>query len=126
VVPLLMIFIESYEGLAICIEANGNHYTVQRDWTGLNLSDRGYFPILQSGHEVSGYRVMSRSTGNRSIVFGVPVIEDGVVTSFVGLSGFFDSWNLEKISRFQPLPRPHFCAFEVRKRLRCRITQLCF
>ncbi|WP_214060996.1 MULTISPECIES: hypothetical protein [unclassified Mesotoga] len=68
--PLLMIFNESYEGLAMYIEAKGDYYTVQRDWTGLNLSDRGYFPILQSGHEVSGYRVMSRSTGKRSIVFG--------------------------------------------------------
>ncbi len=68
--PLLMIFNESYEGLAMYIEANGDYYTVQRDWTGLNLSDRGYFSILQSGHEVSGYRVMSRSTGKRSIVFG--------------------------------------------------------
>ena len=68
--PLLMIFNESYEGLAMYIEAKGDYYTVQRDWTGLNLSDRGYFSILQSGHEVSGYRVMSRSTGKRSIVFG--------------------------------------------------------
>ncbi len=61
-----MIFNES-EGLAMYIEANGDYYTVQ-DWI-VKPSDRGYFSILQSGHEVSGYRVMSRS-GKRSIVFG--------------------------------------------------------
>ena len=110
--PLLRVFNESYEGLAMYIEANGDYYTVQRDWTGLNLSDRGYFPILQNGNEVLGYQVMSRSTGKRSVVFGVPVIENGVATSFVGLSAFFDNLNLELISRFQPSPGLQFYAFD--------------
>ncbi|MEA2066921.1 MAG: cache domain-containing protein [Thermotogota bacterium] len=85
---------------------------VQRNWTGLNLSNRGYFPVLKNGGDVKGYQVMSRSTGKRSVVFGVPVWREEKITGFVGLSAFFEGWNSDLISEFKELDNVHFYAFD--------------
>ncbi|MFW6122475.1 MAG: cache domain-containing protein, partial [Petrotogales bacterium] len=61
---------------------------------------------------VKGYQVMSRSTGKRSVVFGVPVWNEEEITGFVGLSAFFQDWNSELISEFRELDSFHFYAFD--------------
>lgn len=110
--PLLSSFNQGYEGLAMYVEPDGGYYTVQRDWTGLNLSDRGYFSALLMGGEVLGYQVLSRSTGKRSVVFATPVRKEDNISGFVGISAFFDEWNFELISDFKQLPEVHFYAFD--------------
>ncbi len=110
--PLLSAFNKNYEGLAIYILPNGGYYSVQRNWTGLNLNNRVYFPILENGQEVKGYQVMSRSTGKRSVVFGVPVWREEKITGFVGLSAFFEDWNSDLISEFKEIDKAHFYAFD--------------
>jgi hypothetical protein len=116
--PLLMIFIESYEGLAMYIEANGDHYTVQRDWTGLNLSDRGYFPILQSGHEVSGYRWQNtrerasrvRSAHEKASLQSLSLLE---VMSKMHLICFFSPLQTRSLHSLRFLQLPQVTAFEI-------------
>ncbi|MBN2220392.1 MAG: hypothetical protein JW697_08970, partial [Kosmotogaceae bacterium] len=115
--PLLEEFNIYYEGLALYILPDGGYYTVQRDWTGLNLSDRGYFPDLLEGKEVLGYQVLSRSTGKRSIVFAVPVKDNGEISAFVGLSAFFENWNFSLIERLILLPDIHFYVFDAQNSL---------
>jgi ABC-type uncharacterized transport system substrate-binding protein len=110
--PLLSAFNENYEGLAIYVLPDGGYYSVQRNWTSLNLSNRGYFPILENGGDVKGYQVMSRSTGKRSVVFGVPVWREEKITGFVGLSAFFEDWNSDLISEFKEIDKAHFYAFD--------------
>ncbi|MFO7881144.1 MAG: ABC transporter substrate binding protein [Kosmotogaceae bacterium] len=115
--PLLSAFNENYQGLAIYILPDGGYYSVQRNWTGLNLSNRGYFPVLKNGGDVKGYQVMSRSTGKRSVVFGVPVWNEERIIGFVGLSAFFENWNSELISEFKELDNLHFYAFDAQNTL---------
>ena len=115
--PLLKRFNDSYEGLAMYILLNGDYYSVQRGWTGLNLSDRGYFPVLQDGGEVMGYQVMSRSTGKRSVVFAVPVPSSGEIAGYVGLSAFFEEWNSRLTELFGQTSELHFYAFDAQNTL---------
>ena len=115
--PLLEKFNINYEGLALYILPDGGYYTVQRDWTGLNLSNRGYFPDLLEGKEVLGYQVLSRSTGKRSVVFAVPVMDNGKISAFVGLSAFFENWNFSLIERLVLLPDIHFYVFDAQNSL---------
>lgn len=115
--PLLSAFNANYEGLAIYILPDGGYYSVQRNWTGLNLSDRGYLPALKEGKDVKGYQVMSRSTGKRSVVFGVPVWNEEEIRGFVGLSAFFQEWNSALISEFGELDNVHFYAFDSKNSL---------
>ncbi|HDP78259.1 MAG TPA: hypothetical protein ENN47_08785 [Mesotoga infera] len=115
--PMLEKFNMEYEGLGLYILADGGYYTVQRDWTGLNLANRGYFPDLLEGKEVLGYQVLSRSTGKRSIVFAVPVKDNGEISAFVGLSAFFDNWNFSLIERLILLPDIHFYVFDAQNSL---------
>jgi hypothetical protein len=115
--PLLSAFNENYEGLVIYVLPDGGYYSVQRNWTRLNLSNRGYFPILKNGGNVKGYQVMSRSTGKRSVVFGVPVWREEKITGFVGLSAFFEDWNSELISEFKEIENLHFYAFDAQNTL---------
>lgn len=51
-----------------------------------NLKDRSYFPALISGKEVFGDLVISKSTGHRSVIIGVPVLSQGKVIGGVGVS----------------------------------------
>ncbi len=110
--PLLSAFNTNYEGLAIYVLPDGGYYSVQRNWTGLDLSNRGYFPALKDGKDVKGYQVMSRSTGKRSVVFGIPVWNEEEIKGFVGLSAFFQDWNSELISEFGEFDNVHFYAFD--------------
>jgi len=67
---------------------NGRYFsTATGGLTDQNLSDRPYFPTLTAGKEVLGELVISKSTGQRSIVVAAPVFaSDGKVIAAIGVS----------------------------------------
>jgi hypothetical protein len=65
---------------------DGSYYTVEKGLTGLNLSDRPYFPRLMAGEEITGELVLSKSTGKRSAVVAVPIKKNGKVIGALGTS----------------------------------------
>jgi hypothetical protein len=69
---------------------DGSYYTVELGKTNLNLSDRDYFPGLMAGDEVLGPLVVSKSTGEASLIAAVPVVREGEVIGALGTSIFLD------------------------------------
>ena len=66
---------------------DGSYYsTAKGGLTDQNLKDRAYFPKLMAGQEVLGELVISRSTGQRSIIVAAPVVASGKVVAAVGVS----------------------------------------
>lgn len=66
---------------------DGSYYsTAKGSQTDQNLRDRSYFPKLMAGGEVLGELVISKSTGQRSIVVAAPVVVNGKVVAAVGVS----------------------------------------
>ncbi len=65
---------------------DGSYYAVGKDFTGLNLRDRGYFSGLMAGKEVAGDLVISKSTGHRTAIVAVPVRRGGRVVGALGAS----------------------------------------
>ena len=82
-----------YSALYFYVKPDGHYYTHVRNYTGVSLKDRAYFPTLESGREVRGYPVISRSTGRKSAVFGVPVKKNGTVTGSIAMSVFMEELN---------------------------------
>lgn len=68
------------------VKPDGSYYTVEKGLTGLNLSDRLYFPDLMAGREVTGELVLSKSTGKRTIIVAVPVERKGKIIGALGTS----------------------------------------
>jgi ketosteroid isomerase-like protein len=85
------------------VNPDGSYYTVEGGYTGLDLSDRSYFPGLMSGHRVLGTLVISRSTGKRSVIVAEPVRVGDQVIGGVGISYSVDQLSLE-IDRTLQLP----------------------
>jgi ketosteroid isomerase-like protein len=85
------------------VNPDGSYYTVEGGYTGLDLSDRSYFPGLMSGHRVLGTLVISRSTGKRSVIVAEPVRVGDQVIGGVGISYSVDQLSLE-IDRTMQLP----------------------
>jgi len=73
---------------------DGNYYTVEKGFTGLNLSQRSYFPGLMAGHSVLGTLVISMSTGLRSVIIAEPVFNGTQVIGGVGVSYSVDQLSL--------------------------------
>lgn len=66
---------------------DGSYYsTAKGGLTDQNLRDRAYFPKLMAGQEVLGELVISKSTGQRSIIVAAPVVASGKVVAAVGVS----------------------------------------
>ncbi len=66
---------------------DGSYYaTAKGGLADQNLKDRIYFPKLIAGKDVLGELVISKSTGQRSIVVAAPVVADGKVVAAVGVS----------------------------------------
>ena len=63
---------------------NGSYLTVERGETGLSLKDRSYFPVLMQQQDVVGSLVVSKSTGERSIIVATPVVKNGRVIGALG------------------------------------------
>lgn len=88
---LLSGYQKSDGGLVIWyVRPDGTYYTVDKGLMDLKLSDRSYFPELISGRKIIGALVVSRSTGQRSAVIGVPIKEGGKVVGAIGASLFLD------------------------------------
>jgi uncharacterized protein (TIGR02246 family) len=85
------------------VRPDGFYYTVELGYTGLNLSDRSYFPSLMAGQRVLGALVISRSTGQRSVIIAEPVRVANQVIGGVGVSYSVDQLSLE-IDRTMQLP----------------------
>jgi len=65
---------------------DGSYYsTAKGGLADQNLRDRVYFPRLIAGREVLGELVISRSTGQRSIIVATPVVADGKVVAAIGV-----------------------------------------
>lgn len=90
--PGLHTLCNAIPGAALYIEPDGNYYSVQHDYTGLNVSDREYFEPLFNGEEVHGSLIYSRSAGKQSVLMAVPVFEEDEVTGGVALSIFLDDF----------------------------------
>lgn len=65
---------------------DGSYYTLEKGLTDQNVKDRDYFPHLMTGQDVEGVLVVSRSTGRKSVVIGVPVMKSGKVIGALGVS----------------------------------------
>ncbi len=90
--PALQQLCNVIPGAALYIQPDGNYYSVEQGFTGLNLSDRPYFTPLFSGEEIYGSLIYSRSTGKKSLLIAVPSFENGEVTGAVALSIFLDDF----------------------------------
>jgi len=65
---------------------DGSYFSVEKGLIGESLRDRAYFPDLLAGRDVVGSLVISKSTGQRSVIVASPVLVDGKVTGVVGVS----------------------------------------
>jgi hypothetical protein len=85
---------------------DGNYYSLDLDYTNLNLYDREYFASLFAGNPVKGYPIFSRSSGKKSALMAVPIIIDGKVTGALGSSVFLDELN-ERLNGEFALPETY-------------------
>jgi C4-dicarboxylate-specific signal transduction histidine kinase len=92
---------------------DGFYYTVEKGFTGLNLSDRSYFPGLMAGQSVLGTLVVSRSTGKRSVIIAEPVHFADQVIGAVGVSYSVDQLSLEINEAMQLPPAAVFYALDM-------------
>ena len=76
---------------------DGRYYTVEKGLMGERLNDRAYFSDLMGGKSILGSLVVSKSTGKRSAVIAVPVIQQGKVVGAIGATLFLDKLS-EKIA----------------------------
>lgn len=65
---------------------DGSYYTVASGLTGQSLSGRHYFPGLIRGKDVIGSLVISKSTGERSVIVATPIVSEGRITGALGVS----------------------------------------
>ncbi len=65
---------------------DGSYFTVEAGLMSESLQDRDYFSGLMAGKEVVGDLVVSKSSGKRSAIIGVPVQKDGQVIGALGVS----------------------------------------
>ncbi len=65
---------------------DGSYYSVENGLTGLNISDRQYFPRLMAGDEITGDLVISKSTGKRTAIVAAPVKKNGKIIGALGAS----------------------------------------
>ncbi len=78
------------KGVYFYLMPDGNYYSVEKDFTNLNLTSRGYFKPLFSGNQIKGFQIYSRSTGKKSAVMASPIFKAGRVTGALGTSVFLD------------------------------------
>jgi hypothetical protein len=72
---------------------DGSYYTVEKGLVDQSLADRDYFPKLMAGETVIGSLVISKSTGKKSAVVAVPVMDGANVIGAVGVSIFLEELN---------------------------------
>lgn len=83
---------------------DGRYYTAEKGLVDATLQDRPYFPKVMAGREVVGELVVSKSTGQKSTIITIPVLnEKGKVTGALGISLFLEPLT-ESLMRGIPLP----------------------
>lgn len=65
---------------------DGSYFTAEKGRVDQNLMDRSYFSELMEGKDVIGSLVVSKSTGERSIIVATPVLADGQIVGALGAS----------------------------------------
>ncbi|OIO70833.1 MAG: hypothetical protein AUJ58_01880 [Zetaproteobacteria bacterium CG1_02_55_237] len=89
--PLLRGYEKSGSGLIVWfVRPDGTYATVDKGEMGVKLSDRSYFQPLMSGTTIDGELVVSKSSGKRSVVIAVPMMEGGKVVGAIGASVFLE------------------------------------
>ncbi len=104
--PYLAKMEQGLAGAYFYILPDGNYYSVEKDFTHLNLSDRGYFKDLFAGKPIKGYPIYSRSTGKKSAFMATPILVDGKVVGALGASVFLDDLH-GRLNREMALPEGH-------------------
>ena len=90
-------------GVYFYVMPDGNYYSLTKDYTNLNLSNRDYFKPLFEGHPVIGHPIYSRSTGKRSGLMAAPIMEDSKVVGAIGASVFLNDLH-QKLNKDFDLP----------------------
>ncbi len=85
---------------------DGNYYSVEKGFTNLNLSNRGYFESLFAGNPVLGYEIYSRSSGKKSALMAAPIVVENKVIGALGASIFLDDLH-HKINRDLMIPEDY-------------------
>lgn len=67
-------------------QPDGSYDTVEKGPIDKTLKDRAYFPDLLAGKDVVGVLVVSKSTGERSIIVATPVRKQGQTVGVIGVS----------------------------------------
>lgn len=91
----------AYSALYFYIKPNGDYYTHIRNFTGVSLADREYFPMLKRGDEVLGYPVIGKTTGRKSAVFAIPVKQEDKITGYTAMSVFIEEVNADLNTKMQ-------------------------
>ena len=102
----LSIAAEDLPGVYFYVLPDGNYYSLDKDFTNLNLSNRGYFESLFAGNNVLGYDIYSRSSGKQSALMATPIIVDGRTTGALGASVFLDELR-SRLTREMDLPETY-------------------
>ena len=97
-------------GIVWFVLPDGSYYTVELGKTNLNLSDRDYFPGLMAGDEVLGPLVVSKSTGEASLIAAVPVVRGGEVIGALGTSIFLGDLSTRLAAAIDLSDDMMFCA----------------
>lgn len=89
---LLAGYQRSAEGLIVWyVRPDGTYYTVDRGLMDVSLTDRSYFaPLIGRRQTIIGELVVSKSTGQRSAVVAVPVIDGDTLVGAIGTSIFLE------------------------------------
>jgi hypothetical protein len=70
---------------------DGRYYTVEQGLMDATLLDRSYFPKVMAGRTVVGDLVVSRSTGRKSTVIAMPLLDErGKVAGALGATLFLE------------------------------------
>jgi hypothetical protein len=80
---------------------DGSYYAVGVGKASGNLSDRSYFPKVMSGEVSIGDLVVSKATGNNSMIATVPVKNDGAVIGALGASVFLEDFSKILVQEMQ-------------------------
>jgi hypothetical protein len=101
--PYLAKLEQRLAGVYFFVRPDGNYFSVDKDYTNLNISNRSYFKALFAGNQVRGDSIYSRSTGRKSAVMASPIAVDGKVVGALGASVYLDDLHL-RLNREMALP----------------------
>jgi len=105
--PLFENLSRQHPGGWFFIRPDGSYFSLEQGLTKLNLSDRPYFQPLFAGQTISGFPILSRSTGRKSAFFAAPVKVDGNIAGAIAGSVFLDEW-YKRIEASVPVPSNFF------------------